>query len=71
MYFNADPARISQHHANLLNYCSELNVPLQAFVNDNRGAYIHSASAFGGKPVRAREVIAAMRGNISQPWPNP
>ena len=66
MYFNAGPARISQHHANLLNYCSELNVPLQAFVNDNRGAYIHSASAFGGKPVRAREVIAAMRGNISQ-----
>ena len=66
MYFNAGPARISQHHANLLNYCSELNVPLQAFVNDNRGAYIHSSSAFGGKPVRAREVIAAMRGNISQ-----
>ena len=66
MYFNAGPARISQHHANLLNYCSELKVPLQAFVNDNRGAYIHSASAFGGKPVRSREVIAAMRGNISQ-----
>lgn len=66
LYFNAGPARISQHHSNLLAYCNELNVPLQAFVNDNRGAYIHSASAFGGQPVRAREVITAMRGNIAE-----
>lgn len=66
LYFNAGPARISQHHANVLSYCSELGVPLQAFVNDNRGAFIHSASAFGGQPVRAREVITAMRGNIAE-----
>ena len=66
MYFNAGPARISQHHSNLLSYCNELGVPLQAFVNDNRGAYIHSSSAFGGQPVRAREVITAMRGNIAE-----
>lgn len=66
MYFNAGPARISQHHSNVLSYCRELGVPLQAFVNDNRGAYIHSASAFGGQPVRAREVITAMRGNIAE-----
>ncbi len=66
MYFNAGPARISQHHSNVLSYCNELGVPLQAFVNDNRGAYIHSASAFGGQPVRAREVITAMRGNIAE-----
>lgn len=66
LYFNAGPARISQHHSNLLAYCNELGVPLQAFVNDNRGAWIHSASAFGGQPVRAREVIAAMRGNIAE-----
>lgn len=66
LYFNAGPARIPQHHGNLLSYCSELGVPLQAFVNDNRGAYIHSASAFGGKPVRAREIITSMRGYISE-----
>lgn len=66
LYFNSGPARIPQHHGNLLSYCSELNVPLQAFVNDNRGAYIHSASAFGGRPVRAREIITAMRGYISE-----
>lgn len=66
LYFNAGPARISQHHKNLLSYCRELKVPLQAFINDNRGAYIHSRSAFGGQPVRAREVITAMRGTIAE-----
>ncbi|MFK7864142.1 MAG: flavin monoamine oxidase family protein [Pseudohongiellaceae bacterium] len=66
LYFNAGPARIPQHHSNLLSYCSELNIPLQAFVNDNRGAYIHSAAAFGGQPVRAREVITSLRGYISE-----
>jgi len=66
LYFNAGPARISQHHSNLLAYCRELGVPLQALVNDNRGAYIHNSAAFGGRPVRAREVVATMRGNISE-----
>ena len=66
LYFNAGPARISQHHSNLLAYCRELGVPLQAFVNDNRGAWIHSQSFMGGQPVRAREVITAMRGTIAE-----
>jgi monoamine oxidase len=66
LYFNAGPARISQHHTNLLKYCRELKVPLQALVNDNRGAYIHDSAAFGGIPVRAREVITAVRGNITE-----
>jgi len=66
LYFNAGPARISQHHGNVLSYCRELGVPLQAFINDNRGAYIHSSSAFGGQPRRAREVITAMRGTIAE-----
>jgi len=66
LYFNTGPARISQHHSNLLGYCRELGVPLQALVNDNRGAYIHNSAAFDGQPVRAREVIAAVRGNIAE-----
>lgn len=66
LYFNAGPARISQHHGNVLAYCRELGVPLQAFINDNRGAYIHSSSAFGGEPRRAREVITALRGTIAE-----
>ncbi len=66
LYFNAGPARISQTHSNLLSYCRELGVPLQALVNDNRGAFIHSSDAFGGQPKRAREVITAIRGNITE-----
>ena len=66
LYFNAGPARISQTHNNLLSYCRELGIPMQALVNDNRGAFIHNSSAFGGVPVRAREVITAMRGNIAE-----
>lgn len=66
LYFNAGPARISQTHSNLLSYCRELGIPMQALVNDNRGAFIHNSAAFGGMPVRAREVITAMRGNIAE-----
>lgn len=66
MYFNAGPARISQTHCNLLAYCRELNVPLQALVNDNPGAYLHSSTSFAGLPVRAREVRAATRGTIAE-----
>ena len=66
LYFNAGPARISQYHENLLHYCRELGVPLQPFINDNRNAYIHSATAFGGSPKRAREIIAAQRGSIAE-----
>lgn len=66
LYFNAGPARISQHHQHLLSYCRELKVALQPFINDNPGAYIHSATAFGGRPVRGREVMAALRGNIAE-----
>jgi len=66
LYFNAGAARIPQHHSNLLSYCSELGIPLQAFVNDNRGAFIHSSSAFGGQPKRAREIITSTRGYIAE-----
>ncbi|MFT4861494.1 MAG: monoamine oxidase [Pseudohongiellaceae bacterium] len=66
LYFNAGAARIPQHHGNLLSYCSELGIPLQAFVNNNRGAYIHSSTAFGGQPKRAREVITSTQGYIAE-----
>ena len=66
LYFNAGAARISQTHCNLLGYCRELGVQLQALVNENKGAFIHNSSAFDGVPVRAREVVTAMRGNIAE-----
>src|SRR6187431_176755 len=37
LYFNAGPARIPGHHQHLLEYCKELEVELEPFINDTRG----------------------------------
>ena len=66
LYFNPGPARIPHHHEFLLGYCREFEVPLEAFINDNRAALMHSASAFDGQPQLARRVLADTRGNIAR-----
>lgn len=66
LYFNPGPARIPQHHEFLLGYCREFNVALEAFVNDNRAALLHSTASFGGQPIVARRVYADSRGNIAR-----
>ncbi|MEX2126447.1 MAG: FAD-dependent oxidoreductase [Woeseia sp.] len=66
LYFNPGPARIPHHHEFLLGYCREFGVTLEAFINDNRAALMHSASAFNGQPQVARRVIADTRGNIAR-----
>lgn len=66
LYFNAGPARISHHHKNLLAYCRELKVSLEPFINDNRAAYMHSETAFGGQRQQAKAVISTMRGAIAE-----
>lgn len=66
LYFNPGPARIPHHHEFLLGYCREFGVPLEPFVNDNRAARLHSATAFGGVPQVARRVIADTRGYVAE-----
>ena len=66
LYFNPGPARIPHHHEFLLGYCREFSVPLEAFVNDNRAALLHSEISFGGQPQIARRVHADTRGNIAR-----
>lgn len=66
LYFNPGPARIAHHHEFLLGYCREFNVPLEAFINDNRAALLHSPNSLGGQPVIARQVLADIRGNIAR-----
>lgn len=66
LYFNPGPSRIAQHHEFLLGYCREFAVQLETFTNDNRGAWLHSPTAFGGEPQVARRVIADSRGGISE-----
>lgn len=65
LYFNPGPARIPHHHEFLLGYCREFGVPLEAFINDNRAALMHSDVTFGGQPQIARRVLADTRGYIA------
>ncbi|MBI6885049.1 flavin monoamine oxidase family protein [Pseudomonas putida] len=40
LYFNAGPARIPSQHRTILDYCSELGVPLEVLVNSSHGAQV-------------------------------
>ena len=65
-FFNAGPARLPHHHKTVLGYCREFGVPLQVIVNDNRNAFLHDQSSFGGKPVRMRQVRNDIRGHLAE-----
>jgi monoamine oxidase len=65
-YLNAGPARIPSIHTNLLNYCQELNVPLEVEVNVSRSALMQSPLLNSGKPVEQRQVIHDTRGYLAE-----
>lgn len=66
LYFNAGPARLPYHHQGVLSYAHEFGVPLEPIVNDNRGAYFQDDAAFGGAPVRNRQVVNGTRGFVAE-----
>ena len=66
LYINPGPWRIPYHHRGILDYCKKLGVPLEPFVQINHNAYLHSASAFGGKPQRYRTINADYRGHVAE-----
>lgn len=66
LYFNAGPARIPAHHRLVHHYCKALGVPLEVFVNENYHAWVQDPNAFGGKPVRMRELMADARGFMTE-----
>ncbi len=66
LYINPGPWRIPYHHRGILGYAKRLGVPLEAFVQVNYNAYIHSGSAFGGKPQRYREIKADYQGHVAE-----
>lgn len=65
-YFNAGPARLPSVHKTILNYCKELGVSLEVFVNTNRNSLLISEKAFDGKPVEQRQVINDTRGHVAE-----
>ncbi|WP_281286579.1 flavin monoamine oxidase family protein [Herbidospora galbida] len=60
-YFNAGPARIAQWMITM-DYCRELGVPLEIFVNSNADAYVHTS----GKSIRLRTARADTQGYLSE-----
>jgi monoamine oxidase len=68
LYFNAGPSRIPHHHQLTMQYCKELNVPLQVYNNVNESAYYFSEGKgpLSNKKVRVREVHNDVRGHLSE-----
>ena len=66
LYLNPGPWRIPYHHRALLDYCKRLKVALEPFVQVNYAAYMHSPTAFGGKPQRYRKVHADFNGHVAE-----
>jgi len=66
LYFNPGPWRIPYHHPHLLGYCKRLGVPLEPFIQINYNSYLHSLTAFGGRPQRYRCIDADYRGMVAE-----
>jgi monoamine oxidase len=66
LYVNPGPWRIPYHHRALLDYCKRLGVALEPFIQVNYNAYLHSKSAFGGKPQRFRHIYTDFQGAAAE-----
>jgi monoamine oxidase len=70
LYLNAGPWRIPHTHAPTVNYCKELGVALQIFINEHDASYLYyedpAIGPLSGKKVRLREVKADMRGHTAE-----
>jgi monoamine oxidase len=66
MYFNAGAARIPSTHKHVLDYCEELGVELEVFVNENKSAYFQDDNMLGGKPIRNGEFSTHVRGFLAE-----
>ena len=62
LYFNAGAARIPSSHRLILDYARRFGVPMEIFVNSNRGA----GWDFGGRVVRERQMLNDMNGHVGE-----
>jgi monoamine oxidase len=65
-YINPGPWRLPYHHRAILDYCKRLGVALEPFIQVNHNAYLHSKSAFGGRPQRFRHVYSDFQGGVTE-----
>ena len=66
LYLNPGPWRIPYHHHALLDYCRRFGVALEPFLQLNHNAFLHSETAFGGKPQRIRDIKTDLNGGVSE-----
>jgi len=66
LYLNPGPWRIPSHHHGVMDYCRQLGVALEPFVQVNHNAYVHAKSAYGGKPQRFRHIKADYEGGVAE-----
>src|SRR5262245_8011453 len=69
-HVNVGAWRIPYTHTGILNYCKELGVPLQIFVNESDGSYFYyegtAAGSLSNTRVRLREIKADMIGHTNE-----
>lgn len=68
LYYNPGPSRFPQWHVTM-DYCRELGVEVQPFVNLNENAYYYNEGNVGplsGKRVRIREAKTDLRGHTAE-----
>jgi monoamine oxidase len=69
-WLNAGAWRIPYMHTGVLNYCKELGVPLEIFVNEADASYFYyegaAAGSLANKRVRLREVKADIIGQVNE-----
>src|SRR5580658_7713923 len=69
-WLNAGAWRIPYTHTGVLNYCKELGVPLEIFVNEADASYFYyegaAAGSLANRRVRLREVKADIVGQVNE-----
>ena len=65
-YFNAGAARIPSIHKTILEYCRDLEVPLEVEINTSRSTLLVNDKAFGGRAIEQRQAINDTRGHVAE-----
>ncbi|MGI4854332.1 MAG: flavin monoamine oxidase family protein [Janthinobacterium lividum] len=65
-YQNLGPGRLPSVHTTMLNYCRELNVPLEVEINTSRSSLLQNDAANGGAPMVQRKALNDTRGHVSE-----
>jgi monoamine oxidase len=68
-YINVGPWRIPHSHTGVLNYCQELGVPMQVFLNECDASYYYDGTGTGplsNRRIRLREVKADLAGHVNE-----